>query len=200
MGGTWLRDLSLSKTRLTNWGSVQKVISLADLGPTLPALARLAIEHFLREDTELSLELSQVPAAPVFVSLHTKELGHLRGCMGTLVAREADVRLETRRCAVMAAIDDPRFHPLALTELASVTIDVTILCPLEPVRGLEFLDPKRYGVIATDNWGHRGVLLPDLDGIDDVQTQLDVVRRKAGIAPSAAIDLQRFEALRFCEH
>jgi len=200
MGGTWLRDLSLSKTRLTNWGSVQKVISLADLGPTLPALARLAIEHFLRESTELSLELSQVPAAPVFVSLHTKELGHLRGCMGTLVAHEADVRLETRRCAVMAAMDDPRFSPLELTELEGVMIDVTVLCPLEPVSGLEFLDPKRYGVIASDHCGHRGVLLPDLEGIDDVRTQLDIVRRKAGIAPSAAIELQRFEALRFCEH
>ena len=119
--------------------------------------------------------------------------------MGTLVAREPDVRLETLRCAVLAATEDPRFAPLQLNELKLVTIDVTVLCPMEPISGPEFLDPKRYGVVVSDFHGHRGVLLPDLDGIDDVETQLSVVRRKAGISSSSEIDLKRFEALRFCE-
>ena len=96
-------------------------------------------------------------------------------------------------------MDDPRFEPLQLSELDGVTIDVTVLCPLESVTGPEFLDPKRYGVVVSDKGGRRGVLLPDLDGIDDVQTQLRIVRKKAGIAAGALIDLQRFEALRFGE-
>ena len=172
---------------------------LAEVGPSLPALARGAIDHWLREATVLPLDDSGAPPAPVFVSLHDSKSGQLRGCMGTLSARELDVRHETRRCAVLAAMDDPRFDPLVLSELDTVTIDVTVLCPLENVSGPEFLDPKRYGVVVCDQQGHRGVLLPDLEGIDDVQTQLSIVRKKAGIAPGSTVELQRFEALRFHE-
>ena len=171
---------------------------LASIGPTLPPLARDAIEHWLREHIAIRIEEPSAPAAPVFVTLRMVS-GQLRGCMGTLVARESDVRRETIRCAILAATDDPRFVPLPLDELTHVTIDVTILCPLESVAGPEFLDPKRYGVVVTDVHGRRGVLLPDLEGIDDVQTQLSIVRRKAGIAPGARIEMKRFEALRFYE-
>ncbi len=120
--------------------------------------------------------------------------------MGTLVAREPDVRWETVRCAVMAATDDPRFVRLPLDELPHVTIDVTVLCPMEPIASPELLDPKRYGVVVSDAQGRRGVLLPDLEGIDDVETQLCIVRRKAGIPAGSKMDMKRFEALRFCEH
>ena len=146
----------------------------------------------------MSIEDLPGPAAPVFVTLHMTS-GQLRGCMGTLVARETDVRRETIRCAVLAATEDPRFSPLPLDELTGVTIDVTVLCPLESIVGPESLDPKRYGVVVSDAHGHRGVLLPDLEGIDDVETQLSVVRRKAGILPGAKVDMKRFEALRFYE-
>ena len=173
--------------------------TLTDVGPALPALARGAIGDRLRETLAPPLDDSETPAAPVFVSLHMKASGQLRGCMGTLVAREPSVLHETCRCAILAAMDDPRFEPLVLRELEEVTIDVTVLCPLEAVSGPEFLDPKRYGVVVSDHLGRRGVLLPDLEGINDVQTQLSIVRRKAGIGASAPIDLQRFEALRFYE-
>jgi AmmeMemoRadiSam system protein A len=146
----------------------------------------------------LDIDHQSAPAAPVFVTLHLPR-GELRGCMGTLVAREPDVRRETLRCAVLAATEDPRFAPLPLDELGLVTIDVTVLCPLEPIAGPELLDPKRYGVVVSDGQGRRGVLLPDLPGIDDVETQLRIVRRKAGISSQAQIDLKRFEALRFYE-
>lgn len=174
------------------------VCTLAAIGPSLPPLARDAIEHWLRQHQVMSIDFQSAPAAPVFVTLHLTG-GELRGCMGTLVAREPDVRYETLRCAVLAATEDPRFAPLPLNELERVTIDVTVLCPLEPIAGPEFLDPKRFGVVVSDGQGQRGVLLPDLDGIDDVATQLSVVRRKAGISSNALVELKRFQALRFCE-
>jgi len=174
------------------------VNTLDAIGPSLPQLARDSIEHWLRCHVSLTLDELYAPPAPVFVTLHMIS-GELRGCMGTLVAREPDVRYETLRCAVLAATEDPRFTPLPLNELDRVKIDVTVLCPLEAVESPELLDPKRYGVVVSDGQGRRGVLLPDLDGIDDVLTQLSIARRKAGIAPTAPVELQRFEALRFHE-
>lgn len=173
------------------------MLTLMDVGPALPGLARQAIEAWLRGQP-LSLSDRDVPAAPVFVSLHGKA-GELRGCMGTLVATEDDIYKETARCAVLSASRDPRFSPLTRGELEQVNIDVTILCPLEAVQGPEFLDPRRYGVVVSDAQGRRGVLLPNLEGIDDVDMQLSIARRKAGIAPTASVTLQRFEALRFNE-
>jgi AmmeMemoRadiSam system protein A len=173
------------------------VLTLKEVGPSLPRLAREAIEAWLGSQP-LSLADRDTPAAPVFVSLHQKT-GELRGCMGTLVATEEDVRKETARCAVLSASRDPRFTPLTRSELERVDIDVTVLCPLEVIQGPESLDPKRYGVVVSDAHGRRGVLLPDLEGIEDVQTQLSIAKRKAGIAQGAPFALQRFEALRFNE-
>lgn len=150
------------------------------------------------ERRRLSLSDPAAPAAPVFVTLHDRG-GELRGCMGTLVATEADVCQETARCAVLSASRDPRFSPVTLSELEGLAIDVTVLCPLEAIQGPESLDPKRYGVVVSDAHGRRGVLLPDLEGIDDVQSQLRIARRKAGILQGAPVSLQRFEALRFNE-
>jgi AMMECR1 domain-containing protein len=119
--------------------------------------------------------------------------------MGTLAATEVDVFRETARCAVLSASQDPRFEPLTRGELQLVAIDVTVLCPLETIDGPESLDPKRYGVVVSDAKGRRGVLLPDLEGIEDVATQLSIAKRKAGIGQNAPVSLQRFEALRFAE-
>lgn len=119
--------------------------------------------------------------------------------MGTLVATEENVFGETARCAVLSASKDPRFQPITREELDEVIIDVTVLCPLESIDDAKSLDPKRYGVVVSDSRGRRGVLLPDLEGIDDVATQLSIARRKAGIGQNVPVSLQRFEALRFKE-
>jgi AMMECR1 domain-containing protein len=195
IAGTWLRARD-------KWGQLRymlAVCTLAAIGPSLPLLARDAIEYWLRHHESMNVDDRAAPAAPVFVTLHLPR-GELRGCMGTLVARERDVRRETLHCAVLAATRDPRFTPVPLQELQRIAIDVTVLCPLESICGPEFLDPKRYGVVVCDVEGRRGVLLPDLDGIDDVNTQLTIARRKAGIAAMAPVELKRFEALRFYEH
>ena len=94
----------------------------------------------------------------------------------------------------------PRFPPVRLEELAGLSVKVDELDPSEPVESLADLDPRRWGVIVTDREGaRRGVLLPDLEGVDDVATQLSIVRRKAHIGPSEPIEIRRFTVTRHHE-
>ena len=65
----------------------------------------------------------------------------------------------------------------------------------EDIASLEELDVKRYGVIVTRG-SRRGLLLPDLDGVDTVEQQVSIARQKAGIGPDEKIALQRFEVVR----
>ena len=65
----------------------------------------------------------------------------------------------------------------------------------EDIRSEDELDVKRYGVIVSR--GHkRGLLLPDLDGVDTVQQQVAIARQKAGIGPREEVSLQRFQVVR----
>ena len=59
----------------------------------------------------------------------------------------------------------------------------------------EMLDPKRYGVIV-ESGGRRGLLLPDLAGVDTVAEQLSIACRKGGIDPNGPVKLWRFEVVR----
>ena len=58
------------------------------------------------------------------------------------------------------------------------------------------LDVKRYGVIVSKGF-KRGLLLPDLEGVDSVEEQVAIAKRKAGIpAYENDVKLQRFEVIR----
>jgi AmmeMemoRadiSam system protein A len=127
----------------------------------------------------------------VFVTLREAD-GKLRGCIGSITPAERDVFAETARSAVLAATRDPRFSPVGRAELAALSIEVSVLAPDEPVAGLRDLDPKRYGVIVCDRSGRRGLLLPDIDGVDDAETQVAIARQKAGIAAGEPVLLSRF--------
>jgi len=127
--------------------------------------------------------------APVFVTLRRD--GELRGCMGTLAPLTDDVVEEAADRARVAAFEDPRFPPLREEELDLCTIEVTVLGPLEPARE-EDLDPAVFGVEVRDEAGRRAVLLPGIEGVDTVATQLQLVLRKAGIPPGAPIAIARF--------
>jgi len=159
----------------------------------LPAVAREAIRAHLEGRTpcppvEATGALAR--AAPVFVTLRID--GHLRGCMGTLIARFPDLVGETMDRALVTAFEDPRFPPLRPDELPRCTIEVTVLGPLEEVAGEAELDPQHFGVEVTDEFGRCGVLLPAIDGIVDAKTQVGVARRKAGIPEGAPVRLRRF--------
>jgi AmmeMemoRadiSam system protein A len=168
--------------------------ALERIGPSLPAVARRAIELYLHGEGNPLDEApgTSVPRAPVFVTLRASD-GALRGCVGSLAASQSDVVNETARSAVLAATRDPRFPPVSSPELQALSIEVSVLGPEESVAGPADLDPRRYGVIVRDGAGRQGLLLPDIPGIDDASAQVEIARRKAGIEPGAALRLSRFE-------
>lgn len=97
---------------------------------------------------------------------------------------------------MLAATRDPRFAPVRPEELDALRIEVSVLLPEEPVADPAELDPSVYGVIVRDREGRRGLLLPDIEGIDDPNEQVRIARRKAGIAPGEPVVLSRFKVLK----
>jgi AmmeMemoRadiSam system protein A len=132
----------------------------------------------------------------VFVTLHTASTGELRGCIGTIEPACDSLAQEVIGNAISAATRDPRFPPVAPAELADLRIDVSVLYLPETIQSVEQLDPKVYGVIVRCGW-RRGLLLPDIDGIDDAATQVRYARLKAGIGPNEPVELQRFKVEKY---
>jgi hypothetical protein len=133
--------------------------------------------------------------AGVFVSL--KKHGQLRGCIGTFMPTTPSVYQEFARNAVAAATEDPRFSPVTADELEEIRYSVDVLSEPEPVTDISELDPRKYGVIVSK--GHlRGLLLPDLEGVDTVREQLKITRMKAGINPDDEdVKIFRFTVKRY---
>lgn len=161
-------------------------------------LARRTIETYLRDGVAIVPERLSDPALPVragaFVSLHRED--RLRGCIGTILPTRPTLAEEVAHNAVEAATRDPRFPSMTEEELADLDIKVDVLHAPEPAAGEADLDVKLYGVIVTSGW-RRGLLLPDLEGVDDVATQIAIARQKAGILPGEPIRLERFRVDRY---
>lgn len=161
-------------------------------------LARHSLETFVRTGKRAKLPDGLPPElldnrAGVFVSL--KKHGQLRGCIGTISAVSANIAEEILRNAVSACSEDPRFDPVTADELGELEYSVDVLGEPEPVADESFLDPLRYGVIVTTG-ARRGLLLPNLDGVDTVGRQIEIARQKAGIRPNEPVRLERFEVVR----
>ena len=131
--------------------------------------------------------------AGAFVSIHKQ--GRLRGCIGTIAPTQKSLAEEIIQNAVSASSRDPRFEPIRPDELPWLEIHVDVLGEPEDIASEAELDVKRYGVIVTKG-SRRGLLLPDLDGVDTVREQVAIARQKAGIGPEEAVSLQRFEVVR----
>ena len=131
--------------------------------------------------------------AGTFVSLHKE--GKLRGCIGTIAPAQSCLAEEIIMNGVAAATEDPRFPQVRPDELDALSYSVDVLGEPEPVHSLEELDPARYGVIVTRGF-RRGLLLPDLDGVDTVMDQIAIAKKKAGIRPDEDAKLERFEVVR----
>lgn len=166
----------------------------------LVRLARATIEHYVQDKHRLTPGEAPAPIAGepagVFVTLHTRSTGELRGCIGTISPTEKSLIQETINNAIAAATRDPRFPPVRPAELDDLVIDVSVLYPPEPIKSEAELDPKRYGVIV-QRGRQRGLLLPDIEGIDDVKTQLWYARRKAGLGDSEPVELFRFRVEKY---
>ena len=132
--------------------------------------------------------------AGVFVSL--KKRGRLRGCIGTFVPTRECIALEIIENAISAAIRDPRFSSVYLSELEDISISVDILSQPETVHHVSELDPKQYGIIVSKGL-RKGLLLPDLEGVDKVEKQLYIALQKAGIQPEEDYQIERFEVKRY---
>ncbi len=132
--------------------------------------------------------------AGCFVSLHNSD-GSLRGCIGTISPLSESLGLEIIRNAISASSRDPRFPPVKETELHDLEITVDVLSEPEEATPKD-LDPERYGVIVEKGW-KKGVLLPDLEGIETAQEQLRIALLKAGIAEKDEYDLFRFTVKRY---
>lgn len=162
-------------------------------------LARITIENYivdgelLQVPTELPDEMLRTRAG-AFVSLH--RAGQLRGCIGTISATKESVAQEIICNAISAATSDPRFEPVRKDELEDLEISVDVLKEAEKIESLAQLDVKRYGVIVTKGW-RRGLLLPDLDGVDTPLEQVQIALMKAGLSQNEkGYTLERFEVIR----
>ena len=171
-------------------------------------LARAALEHYVRTGLEIDFSAGaphegtapwQLPPelpeqAGVFVSL--KLDGELRGCIGTTGPTEPTLALEVVHNAIQAGTADPRFPPVEEEELPFIDYSVDVLGAPEPC-ALAELDPKAYGVIVEKD-GQRGLLLPDLPGIDTVEEQVAIAAQKAGLTPdTGGVQLYRFPVTRY---
>ena len=123
----------------------------------------------------------------------------MRGCIGTIEAVKESLAEEIISNAISAATRDPRFPPVAPDELSHLRYSVDVLSKPEPTT-FEGLDPKIYGVIVEDLQGtRRGLLLPDIEGVETATQQVEIAARKAGIAPGTLLRLSRFRVERFPE-
>jgi len=163
------------------------------------ALARKSLTSFIKTGRRISVpeglpEDMTGRRAGVFVSLHKD--GALRGCIGTLAPTMSSVAEEIIENAISAATRDPRFPEVREDEIEGLEISVDVLGPMEPVKSKKDLDPVRYGVVVTKGF-KRGLLLPDLDGVDTVDYQISIAKQKAGIDPlDTDVELERFEVVR----
>ena len=161
-------------------------------------LARHSLETYVKTKSYASLP-EDLPAeilsghAGAFVSIHKD--GALRGCIGTILPVRANLAEEILYNAVSAGTRDPRFAAVQPAELDQLVYKVDVLTEPEPIASSAELDVKRYGVIVQCG-ERRGLLLPDLDGVDTVEQQLAIARRKGNIGEEEACQLWRFEVVR----
>lgn len=155
-------------------------------------LATEAVHTFVKSGRKLSAP-KPTPSemrgkAGVFVSI--KKSGQLRGCIGTFFPTEETIAHEVIANAIKSASADHRFSPITEPELACLTISVDVLSEPEPCDEIR-LDPSRFGIIVESGW-RRGLLLPDLEGVDTVADQVAIAKNKAGIREGEQVSLFRF--------
>ncbi|MCL4382399.1 MAG: AmmeMemoRadiSam system protein A [Patescibacteria group bacterium] len=165
-------------------------------------LAQKTVEEYVKTGQVISLprDLPKemlTKKAGVFISIHQKD-GSLRGCIGTFLPTQDNLAHEIVRNAIESATADPRFSAILAQELPDLVYSVDILSEPEPAEKKD-LNPKKYGLIVTTADGRRGLLLPDLEGVETIEQQISVCRQKAGIAETEPVSFLRFRVERHAE-
>lgn len=161
-------------------------------------LAKYSVENYLKTSRMAKL-YDEIPEellsqrAGVFVSL--KRNGNLRGCIGTIAPTKDSIAEEILEMAVVAAVGDLRFEPVKKEELEDLVYSVDVLSEPENIESKDMLDQNIYGVIVTSG-SKRGLLLPNLEGVDSVDEQISIALRKAGISNDEDYKLERFKVVR----
>jgi AmmeMemoRadiSam system protein A/AmmeMemoRadiSam system protein B len=175
----------------------QRLAAIKDSEDAYVQLARQSLEAYVRRREKIArpdgLPEDMIRRAGVFVSL--KKDGRLRGCIGTISPTKATIAEEIIGNAISAGTGDPRFEPVTEDELASLVYSVDVLGAPEPAASMAQLDAKRYGVIVTKG-ARRGLLLPNLEGVDTPEEQVSIALQKAGIGQNEDYTIERFEVVR----
>ena len=176
----------------------ERLTEQADKSDDYVRLARKSLEAYVKSRKTISVpkglpEEMLKTRAGAFVSIHKH--GKLRGCIGTIAPTADNVAQEIIRNAISAATKDPRFDPITEDELKWLEINVDVLGKPEKISSIRELDVKRYGVIVSSGY-KRGLLLPDLDGVDTPEEQVAIAMKKGGIRESDYYTLERFEVVR----
>ena len=177
---------------------MKELALIAEKSDSYVKLAWKAVEYYVLHHKHLEIaenldEQLLNRKAGAFVSIHKN--GRLRGCIGTIMASRESLAKEIIENAISACSRDPRFNPITADELTQLEINVDVLGDIEDIESKEQLDVKRYGVIVSCG-NRRGLLLPDLEGVDTVDEQIRIAREKGSIAPDEDYHLSRFEVVR----
>jgi MEMO1 family protein len=165
-------------------------------------IAKNAIKKFIKSGEKMNIPSGLPPEFyerkyGVFVSLHKG--AELRGCIGTYLPQHENLAEEIIQNAIAAASEDYRFLPISSDEINELKIEVSLLSKPEKINSSKDLDEKKYGVIVKCSDGRCGLLLPDLEGVEDVEQQISIACQKAGINQNSGedIDMFRFEVRKY---
>ena len=161
-------------------------------------LAKKTISEYIKNNTVIEIPYNTSKEllnkqSGVFVSIH--KFNMLRGCIGTFLPTTNNIAEEIIRNAIEACSNDPRFNKIEENELDYLEINVDVLSTPEDIDNINLLNPKKYGIIVTSGY-KKGLLLPDLEGIDTIEKQISIAKKKAGIDDLDNIKIQRFEVTR----
>ncbi len=175
----------------------------------MTAVERGALLRLARETLRAQLTGAAPPPDPegtpsrfagAFVTLRAGD--ELRGCIG-YPRGDRPLAEVVRQCAVSAALEDPRFYPISADELLQVTIEISVLGPIEPVTDVSRIAVGRHGLIVSSG-SNRGLLLPQVAAEHGWSREVFLSQTclKAGLAPDAwrrGASIAMFEAEVFAE-
>ncbi len=126
--------------------------------------------------------------AATFVTLRWRDDDRLQGCIGTLEPRRSIIE-DVGHNVVSAALGDPRAEPITLEDIDRLSIHISILSALEPIRftdeasALAAIRPGRDGIVI--EWlVHRATFLPSMwPRLPQVHEFMATLKRKAGLPP-----------------
>lgn len=162
-------------------------------------LAKNALETFVKnrvildENAAIAALLSE--KASCFVTIYKNN--RLRGCIGTISPMQKNLALEIIHNAIASGTEDPRFMSVQITELEQLVYSVDVLKAPEKISSINELDIKKYGVIVRGKYGRTGLLLPNLEGVDSIEEQVEIAKEKAGLRMGDFYTLERFEVIRY---